>query len=166
MLGFFADLMKFTALNENLSINNLMFCKENNSTISVYYQQNENLHKKNHQWYDQLKNSKPNTNEQNCWRTSKWICQVLIGKIEWIRSKLTAIKPCTPKEYDTLALWRFTTLTEDQLYKVIMDMPTKACELDIIPIRLLKQVLHSCIPAITKIINLSLDNRDFSAQWK
>ena len=45
-------------------------------------------------------------------------------------------------------------------------MPTKLCELDNIPTGLLKQVLHSCIPAIMKIINLSLDKRDFNAQWK
>ena len=36
-----SDLMKFTVVNESLSINNLMFCKENNSTASMYYQQNE-----------------------------------------------------------------------------------------------------------------------------
>ena len=34
MLGLFSDLMKFTVVNESLSINNLMFCKENNSTVS------------------------------------------------------------------------------------------------------------------------------------
>ena len=45
-------------------------------------------------------------------------------------------------------------------------MPTKSCELDIISIKLLKQVLHSCIPAIMKIINLSLDKGDFSSQCK
>ena len=45
-------------------------------------------------------------------------------------------------------------------------MPTKSCELDIIPTGLLKQELHTCIPAIMKIINLSLDKGDFSAQWK
>ena len=80
------------------------------------------------------------------------------------RSKLTAVKPYTSKEYDTPALQRFTTLTEDQLYKVIMDMTTKSCELDIIPTGLLKQILKNCIPAITKIINISLDKGDFSAQ--
>ena len=41
-----------------------------------------------------------------------------------------------------------------------------SCELYIISTKLLKQVLHSCIPAITKIINLSLDKGDFSSQWK
>ena len=41
MLGLFSDLMKFTAVIESLSINNIMFCKENNSIVSMYYQQNE-----------------------------------------------------------------------------------------------------------------------------
>ena len=45
-------------------------------------------------------------------------------------------------------------------------MPTKSCELDIILTKLLKQVLHSCIPAIMKIIDLSLDKGDCSSQWK
>ena len=47
-----------------------------------------------------------------------------------------------------------------------MDIPTKSCKQDIISTRLLKQVLHSCIPAIMKIINLSLDKGVFSAQWQ
>ena len=45
-------------------------------------------------------------------------------------------------------------------------MPTKSCELDVISTKLLKQVLHSCIPAIMKIINLLLDKGDFRSQWK
>ena len=87
-------------------------------------------------------------------------------KIERIRSKLTTTRPYTPKAYNTPALQRFTKLTEDQLYRVIMDMPTESCELDIISTKLLNQVLHSCILAIMKIINLSLDKGDFSSQWQ
>ena len=90
----------------------------------------------------------------------------LLEKIEKIRSELTTTEPYTPWAYNTPALWSFTTLTEDRLYKVIMDMPTKSCVLDIVSTKLLKQVLHSCIPAITKIINLSLDKGELSMQWK
>ena len=89
-----------------------------------------------------------------------------LDKTEKIRSKLTTTRPYSPKVYDTPALQRFNTLTEDQIYKVIMDMPTKSYELDIISTKLLKQVLYSCIPAIMKIINLSLDKGDFRSQWK
>ena len=45
--------MKFTIVNESLSMNNLMFCKENNSTISMYYQQNEKSNKIIQEKYDQ-----------------------------------------------------------------------------------------------------------------
>ena len=89
-----------------------------------------------------------------------------LDKIEKIRSELTTTKPYTPKAYNTPSLRQFTKLTEDQLYKVIMDSPTKSCELDIISTKLLKHVLHSCISAITTIINLSLDKGEFSLQWK
>ena len=84
-----------------------------------------------------------------------------LEKIEKIRTKLITIRPYTPVVYDTPALWGFTTLTEDQLYKVIMNMPTKSWKLDIISSGLLRQILHSCIPAIMKIINLSLDKGRF-----
>ena len=40
-LGLFSDLMKLTVVNKSLSISNLMFCKESNSSVSMYYQQNE-----------------------------------------------------------------------------------------------------------------------------
>ena len=89
-----------------------------------------------------------------------------LDKIEKIRSKLTTTNPYTPKAYNTPALQRFTTLIEDQLYKAIMDMPTNSCELDILSTKLLKQVLHSCITGIIKVINLSLDKGEFSSQWK
>ena len=89
-----------------------------------------------------------------------------LDKLEKIRSKFTAVRPYTPTVYDTPALQRLTTLTTDLLYKVIMDMPTKSCELDIISTKLLKQVLHSCIPAVMKIMHLSFDKGDFSPQWK
>ena len=85
-----------------------------------------------------------------------------LEKLEKIRSGFTTTEPYTPKAYNNPALQRFTTLTEDQLYKVIMDMPTKSCELDTVSTKLLKQILHSCIPVITKVINLSLDKVEFS----
>ena len=47
-----------------------------------------------------------------------------LDKIEKIKSKLTTTRPYTPKAYNTPAIHRFTSLTEDQLYKVIIDMPT------------------------------------------
>ena len=45
-------------------------------------------------------------------------------------------------------------------------MPTIWCESDIIPTKLLKGVLPTIIPALTKIANLSINNGVFSEQWK
>ena len=47
-----------------------------------------------------------------------------------------------------------------------MGMPTKTCKSDIIPTKLLKEVLPAIIPALTKIVNLSIKNGIFSEKWK
>ena len=47
-----------------------------------------------------------------------------------------------------------------------MEMPTKLCELDTIPTKLLKKVLKHCMPTLTKIINLSLNTGEFHDGWK
>ena len=45
-------------------------------------------------------------------------------------------------------------------------MPTKTCENDIIPTKLLKEILPTIIPSLTKIANLSINNGVFSEKWK
>ena len=47
-----------------------------------------------------------------------------------------------------------------------MEMPLKTCELDLIPTEFLKKVLVHHIPAITKVVNLSLNTGDFYEEWK
>ena len=69
-----------------------------------------------------------------------------------------------PKETPTLE--SFGTITENDFLKLIMGMPTKTCKSDIIPTKLLKEVLPAIIPALTKIVNLSIKNGVFSEKWK
>ena len=45
-------------------------------------------------------------------------------------------------------------------------MNNKSCELDIISIDKLKEILDSCIGTITKIVNISLTTGQFCDQWK
>ena len=45
-------------------------------------------------------------------------------------------------------------------------MPTKSCKLDYMGTDKIKAVLLTCIPSITKIVNLSLNKGAFSNQWK
>ena len=62
-------------------------------------------------------------------------------------------------------LEKFASLSEINLYKLIMEMTTKSCETDI-PIKLLKRVLKHCTPALNKIINLYLNTGIFNDGWK
>ena len=47
-----------------------------------------------------------------------------------------------------------------------MEMPSRTCELGIIPMEFLKKVLAYCIPAKTKVVNLSLSMGNFFEDWK
>ena len=47
------------------------------------------------------------------------------------------------------------------LCKIIKAMPLKSCELDYMGKDKIKEVLHTCIPSITKIVNLSLEKGGF-----
>ena len=45
-------------------------------------------------------------------------------------------------------------------------MPTKLCQLDVIPKDKLKRILGGCLPALTHIINKSLETNQFCSEWK
>ena len=45
-------------------------------------------------------------------------------------------------------------------------MPTKSCELDVVPTNVLKQCLDALVPPITKFVNLSLTSGSFPYDWK
>ena len=45
-------------------------------------------------------------------------------------------------------------------------MKTKLCEIDPIPTKLIKEILHSLIKSTTKIVNTSLQHGIFSKNWK
>ena len=61
-----------------------------------------------------------------------------------------------PNSKEVSQLSKFSTLTESQLYRIIMEMPSRPCERDLIPTEFLKKVLVHCTPTITKVFNLSL----------
>ena len=60
----------------------------------------------------------------------------------------------------------FTNLTEDEVEKIIMSMPTKSCILDVLPTKVLKDIVTPMLPLLTKIINLSLSEGLFVEEWK
>ena len=92
-----------------------------------------------------------------------------LDKILTIRSKFIGTDELTIKQKEGVpGLVRFATITESDVKDLIMSMKTKSCELDPIPTHILKQpsVLNKLLPAITKIVNLSLSNGEFPTAWK
>ena len=89
-----------------------------------------------------------------------------LEKIHNIRKLFDGIPNYKPTPTNTPPLNTFSTLPESQLYKIIMEMPSTTCELDIIPTKFLKKVLMHCIPALTKVVNLSLSSGHFFEDWK
>ena len=89
-----------------------------------------------------------------------------LEKILNIRKLFDGIPNYKPNYKNVPQLMKFSTLSGNQLYRMIMEMPSKTCELDIIPKEFLKNVLKHCIPAITKVVNLSLSMGHFYEDWK
>ena len=55
---------------------------------------------------------------------------------------------------------------DSEVHTVIMRMKNKHCKLDTIPMSILKQILETCLIAITQIVNMSLTNGEFCKNWK
>ena len=76
------------------------------------------------------------------------------------------ITPLQTQESDIPKIRSFSPMMESQVKKIIMEMQSKSCELDPIPTAFLKEVLHTVLPTITKIVNLSLCQGEFCSAWK
>ena len=76
------------------------------------------------------------------------------------------------KQYEAITetsvplLRKFAPLTETQTALIIKQMKSKSCELDEIPTNILKKMLPKVCLLITKIVNTSLTNGEFSTKWK
>ena len=61
---------------------------------------------------------------------------------------------------------QFSPLTIEEVQKEIMSMKNKSCELDPIPMSLLKEILPSYTETITHLINTSLTKEIFANNWR
>ena len=113
-------------------------------------------------------NSKPNPmpDAQSDKELAEDFAQFFRQKIDGIWHQFKHIPQYKVPPRNTPTLKSFATITENDLLKLIMEMPTKTCESDIIPTKLLKEILPTIIPALTKIANLSINNGVFSEKWK
>ena len=106
----------------------------------------------------------PNKTEE---QLAEDFAKFILSKIEEILETFnqhTSIQCCT--QHDTPKFASFHPLTEMEVCTVRMNMKNKHCELDIIPISTLKQILDVYLPKITQIVNLSLTMGEFCEEWK
>ena len=88
-----------------------------------------------------------------------------LNTIVRIREELDDLPLYQPSN-DTPEFNNFKEVSKDQIQRLVMRTKSKSCELDLIPTTLLKNILPSILPAITKIINLSLLSGTFLQNWK
>lgn len=88
-----------------------------------------------------------------------------LGKIQTIRETLQSQNDKTGNYSDVLwadvqytgdPLIEFSPTSSDEIRKLIMNSPSKSCDLDPIPTYLLKQCIESFIPIVTSLVNKSL----------
>ena len=89
-----------------------------------------------------------------------------LEKIDRIRDRFKEIAPYHPRQLGTPQLEKFTPISSSQLEKTIHKMKPKTCPLDLIPTSKLQEIIEGCIPAITHLVNSSLDQGAFCDIWK
>ena len=89
-----------------------------------------------------------------------------LDKIDQIRLMFDGTSTYKPECSDVLRLRKFHPLTESQVKSTIMSMQSKSCELDAMPIPLLKWLINKCMHHITKFVKISLTQGVFSMKWK
>ena len=72
--------------------------------------------------------------------------QFFLKQIEKIREPFEFSPTYHIHNKDMPKLDNFTTMSETTLYKLIIEMPTKSCEIHTIPTKLLKKDFKHCIP--------------------
>ena len=66
----------------------------------------------------------------------------------------------------TPLLTKFSPPTKDEIYKEIIEMKNKSCELDTVCTSVLKHLLTIYIGTILQTVNLSFTSGSFCVQWK
>lgn len=89
-----------------------------------------------------------------------------LSKITKIRNDLATCPVYSPSQIVTEQLGSFEFVSCEDVINTIKSMPTKTCENDIIPTKLLKQILDKIGSIITSIVNLSLSGGVFAKDWK
>ena len=97
---------------------------------------------------------------------AEYFTDYFMEKIKKIWDSLSGYKKYKPNHKSTPTFSTFILITEEEAAKLIGKMARKSCELDPLPITLLKEILPSVIAPLTKIINVSLTQGIFADMWK
>ncbi|CAC5407956.1 unnamed protein product [Mytilus coruscus] len=98
-------------------------------------------------------------------------CEFFVGKISAIRDNLTAKNDASSYNRDIMRaegepLRSLSPVSNDELRKIILTAPTKSCELDLLPTKLLKPCVDHLLPSITDIVNTSLSEQCVPLSFK
>ena len=63
-------------------------------------------------------------------------------------------------------LSEFNVLDKSHIAKTLAELQSKSCELDVISIKILKEIVDFLIDPITRIVNISLSKGQFASEWK
>ena len=104
-------------------------------------------------------------------RNEQQLCEdfadYFFNKIQRIRTELSEFPLYKPTEDVSVPRFRsFAPMTSKQVRKIIMEMSSKSCKLDIIPTTILKKLMPKLMPIVTHIVNLSLTTGTFFEYWK
>ena len=89
-----------------------------------------------------------------------------MNKIQNIREFLKEFENHKPCHKDTPIFDTFQELNTEDIKKLITQLQTKSCELDVLPTHILKLYLNELLSIITKLVNLSLKQGVFPSKWK
>ena len=93
--------------------------------------------------------------------------EFFLQKIEKIQSALYGYNLFKPTGSDVLfKLFKVNILDKSHVIKTLVKLQTKSCELDVVPTKILKEIMDSLIDPITKIVNISLSKGQFASEWK
>jgi len=83
-----------------------------------------------------------------------------------LKSSSTLLSPHTSPRHTPTNLSYFSSVTEEEVSKIISQSSNTYCDLDPVPTSLLKQCLSVLLPTLTTIINISLSTGVFPDQLK
>ena len=123
------------------------------------------LYKLVHQLMGQ-KEDNPLPEKDNDTKLAEQFGECFLNKILKIRKLFHNIPPYITQKDSIPRFDKFSTISKADLKTIIYQMPEISCQHDNLNTSTLKKVIDTCIQAITRVINLSLDKGGLYANWK